>query len=164
MRYLGAALLAATISLGLAGCDFAAQKQLKVGESTIEDVRKFMGKPEMIWEEKDGSQTHEYARSPEGHQTYMVSIGPDGKYRGMKNTLVAEEFQKVKAGQSRDDVRRLLGKPTDVATFKLKNEEVWSWRHLNKSQKSEMFNVHFDLEGKVKSTSTSMDPRTQATG
>jgi outer membrane protein assembly factor BamE (lipoprotein component of BamABCDE complex) len=164
MRNLRLLFLAVSLTLGLAACDFIAEKKLKVGESTIEDVRKLMGKPEMIWEEKDGSQTHEYARSPEGHQTYMVMIGADGKYKGMKNILVNDEFQKVRPGMTRDDIRRLLGKPTEIVTFKLKSEEVWSWRHMNEQHKSEMFNVHFDLDGKAKTTSKSMDPRTQATG
>ena len=122
MRNFRVVLLAITVGLGLAACDFIAEKKLKVGESTVEDVRKFMGKPEMIWEEKDGSQTLEYVRSPEGHQTYMVAIGADGKYKGMKNILVNDEFQKIKPGMTRDDVRRVLGKPTEVVTFKLKNE------------------------------------------
>jgi SmpA / OmlA family len=164
MRHLRLIFLALTLTFGLAACDFIAEKKLKAGESTVEDVRKLMGKPEMIWEEKDGSQTLEFARSPEGHQTYMVSIGADGKYRGMKNILVNDEFQKIKPGMTRDDVRRLLGKPTEVVTFKLKSEEVWSWRHMGEQNKSEMFNVHFDLDGKAKTTSKSMDPRTQATG
>ena len=164
MRNLRVVLLAISLALGLAACDFIAEKKLKVGESTAEDVRKFMGKPEMIWEEKDGSQTLEYVRSPEGHQTYMVSIGADGKYKGMKNILVNDEFQKIKPGMTRDDVRRVLGKPTEVVTFKLKSEEVWSWRHISEGNRSEMFNVHFDLDGKAKTTSKSMDPRTQATG
>lgn len=150
--------------LGLGACDLIAQRELKVGESTVEDVRKFMGKPEMIWEEKDGSQVLEYVRAPEGHQTYMVNIGPDGKYRGMRNILVADEFAKIRPGMSRDDVRRLLGKPTEVVTFKLKEEEVWSWKHIAEAQRSQYFNVHFSLDGKVKSTSNSPDPRTLNAG
>lgn len=148
----------------LGACDLIAQKELKVGESSAEDVRKYMGKPEMIWEEKDGSQVLEYVRGPEGHQTYMVSIGTDGKYKGMKNILIPTEFAKVQTGMSRDDVRRLLGKPTEILNFKLKEEEVWSWRHIAEAQRSQMFNVHFSLDGKVKTTSNSPDPRTMNAG
>ena len=154
-----AAAAALALAFGLQACDFFAEKTLKVGESTADDVRKLMGKPEMIWEEKDGSQTLEYVRAPEGVQTYFVQIGPDGKYRGMTNILVADEFAKIKAGMSRDDVRRLLGKPSETAEFKLKNETVWSWRHIGQQQKSEMFHVHFEPDGKVKTTSRGPDPR-----
>ena len=159
VRSILAAGAALAFAVGLAACDYAAEKTLKVGESTVEDVRKLMGKPEMIWEEKDGSQSLEFVRAPEGVQTYRVQIGPDGKYRGMKNILVADEFAKVKEGMSTDDVRRLLGKQSETAEFKLKNETVWSWRHIGDQQKSEMFHVHFDPQGKVKTTSRGPDPR-----
>ena len=143
----------------LFGCDYAAQKELKVGESTRDDVVRYMGKPEMIWEENDGSQVMEYARGPQGHQTYMVEIGADGKYRGMKNILIDDTFARVKPGMSRDDVRRLLGKPTETVEFKLKHEIVWSWRHHGDQQRPRMFNVHFDPSGRVKNTSHSEDPK-----
>ncbi len=146
----------------LVGCDQVAQNELKAGISTPDDVTKFMGKPEMIWEEKDGTTFMEFPRSPEGHQTYMVEIGPDGKYRGMKNILTDESFAKVLAGQSQDDVRRTLGKPTEKTEFKLKNVVVWSWRFAPGPGRSEIFNVHFSPDGKVKNTSKSVDPRTMA--
>ena len=139
----------------LFGCDYLAQKDLKPGESTVEDVRKLMGRPEMIWEEKDGSQTLEFVRAPAGTATYMVEIGPDGKYRGMRNVLQQQTFDKVRPGMSTDDVRRLLGKPSETVTFKLKQEDVWSWRHSDVTHQPKMFNVHFGTDGKVLSTSTS---------
>ena len=111
------------------GCDYFAQKDLRPGESTADDVRRRMGKPETVWEEAGGAQVLEYVRGPQGHQTWMVEIGPDGRYRGMRNVLANEHFVKVQPGMSRDDVRRLLGKPTETAFFKLKKEEVWSWKH-----------------------------------
>jgi hypothetical protein len=151
---------AGLITLG--GCDFVAQQELKAGVSTADDVKKFMGKPEMVWEEKDGTQFMEFPRSPEGHQTYVVEIGPDGKYKGMKNILTDESFAKIQAGQTQDDVRRALGKPSEQIEFKLKNEVVWSWKFSPGPGRSEIFNVHFSPEGKVKNTSKSVDPRTMA--
>ena len=144
---------------GLFGCDYLAQKELRPGESTVDDVRRRMGRPEMIWEERDGSQTLEYVRGPEGVATYMVEIGPDGRYRRMANVLVAETFAKVRPGMTRDDVRRLLGKPTETQTFRLKQEEVWSWRHESVVPRTSMFNVHFGLDGVVRGTSDTPDPR-----
>jgi hypothetical protein len=153
----------AIIAIGatiLGGCDFVAQQELKAGVSTADDVKKFMGKPEMVWEEKDGTLFMEFPRSPEGHQTYVVEIGPDGKYKGMKNILNDESFAKIVAGQTQDDVRRTLGKPSEQVQFKLKNEMVWSWKFSPSPGKSEIFNVHFTPDGKVKNTSKSVDPRT----
>jgi SmpA / OmlA family len=154
--------IAATGLITLGGCDFVAQQELKAGISTADDVKKFMGKPEMVWEEKDGTQFMEFPRSPEGHQTYVVEIGPDGKYKGMKNILTDESFAKIQAGQTQDDVRRALGKPSEQIEFKLKNEVVWSWKFSPGPGRSEIFNVHFSPDGKVKNTSKSVDPRTMA--
>jgi SmpA / OmlA family len=156
--------VAGASALTLSGCDFVAQQELKVGVSTADDVKKFMGKPEMVWEEKDGTLFMEFPRSPEGHQTYVVEIGSDGKYKGMKNILTDDSFAKIQAGQTQDDVRRTLGKPSEQVQFKLKNEVVWSWKFSPSPGKSEIFNVHFNPEGKVKTTSKSVDPRTMEGG
>jgi outer membrane protein assembly factor BamE (lipoprotein component of BamABCDE complex) len=143
--------LVALASLG--ACDYFAQKELKPGVSTVDDVRRMMGKPEMIWEEEDGSQVLEFVRGPEGTETYMVEIDAEGRYLGMKNVLVQENFDRVRPGMIRDDVRRLLGKPTEKESFPLKREDVWSWRFSSEYNRPDMFNVHFDPDGRVVSTS-----------
>jgi outer membrane protein assembly factor BamE (lipoprotein component of BamABCDE complex) len=142
----------------LAGCDFVAQQELKVGESSIDDVRKLMGKPDMIWEEKDGSQVLEYPRAPAGTETLHVKISPEGKYQGMKNILTRDNFAKIQPGMSYDSVRQILGRATEVVEFRMKQEVVWSYRHMADPGRRQLFNVHFDAEGKVKTTSTSEDP------
>jgi len=143
---------------GLFGCDYFAQKELKPGVSTVSDVHRLMGVPERIWDETDGSRTYEYVRGPAGHETYMVVVGADGLFRSMRNVLVPETFSQVKPGMSEDQVRRLLGKPTETVFFRLKQENVWSWRHYGDQQRPMMFNVHFDQDHTVKSTSLSPDP------
>jgi hypothetical protein len=61
----------------------------------------------------------------------------------------------VRSGMSRDEVRRMLGKPRSIAQFKLKNEEVWDWRYQDLTV-PRLFNVHFDMtSGKVNGTSSS---------
>ena len=146
-------------TMALAGCDQIAQTELKVGESTADDVRRLMGKPDMIWAENDGREFLDYPRAPAGHVTYRVEIGPDGRYRGMRNLLVDERFRQVNAGMTRDDIYQLLGKPSERTPFPLKNEEVWSWRHKGDGQTAALFNIHLDMDGRVKTTSQSMDAR-----
>ncbi len=143
------------------GCDWIAQKSLQPGVSTEADVRKLMGQPELVWEENNGERVLEYPRSPMGTETYMVTIGSDGKYRSMVNVLVREQFVKVKAGMSRDDVRRLLGRPTDIVYFQLKEQEVWSYKHMGEMSDKDNFHVHFDGSGRVVNTSTTRDPQFQ---
>jgi outer membrane protein assembly factor BamE (lipoprotein component of BamABCDE complex) len=152
---LAGTLLACAIALGLPACDFVAQKELKSGESTADDVRRLMGKPDMIWEEKDGAQVLEFAR---GHETMRVSIAPDGKYQSMQNILTRENFAKVALGMSQDQVRQLLGKPAEVVEFKLKDETVWSYRHMSDPGRVQMFNAHFRPDGTIVNTTTTEDP------
>ncbi len=148
------------VSLGLSGCDYAAQKELQVGASSKDDVLVKMGKPTMIWEEKDGSALYEYPRGPEGHVTYMVKIGSDGKYMGMDNILVEANFNKVVAGMTRDDIRRQLGKPSQTQMLDLKKEEVWTWKHMRNTSESRLFHVMMDSDGKVVRTEYGDDPKT----
>ncbi len=155
-----ATVAAAGLGAGLAACDYVAEKRLVAGRHTEADVRKLMGKPEMIWEDERGARVLEYPRGPEGTQTYMVQIAPDGHYQGMANALTEANFEKVRPGMSRDDVRRLLGKPTEIVRFDLKREEVWAWKYVGDHGQPHFFDVHFDVgDSRVKSVNRTLDPK-----
>ncbi len=154
------ALLLAITPLG-AACDFIAQKDLTPGQSTEADVRRWMGQPEMIWEESDGSRTLEYPRGPMGKETYFVTIGADGRYRSIEQVLTEENFRKVQPGMTRDQVRQILGKPGEISRFKRQNEEVWGWRYLEATQRTMFFYAHFDQDtGLLKRTDQMQDWKT----
>jgi outer membrane protein assembly factor BamE (lipoprotein component of BamABCDE complex) len=131
--------------------------KLERGVSTEGDVRSVMGQPEIVREEESGERTLEYPKGPEGVRTWFFTIGKDGKLRDYKQVLTEENFARIKPGLSKDEVRRMLGKPRSVVQFKLKNEEVWDWRYLDRQmQTPRFFNVHFDMtSGKVTGTSSS---------
>jgi hypothetical protein len=161
-RAAGRLMAAVCMAAALAGCDYFAEKKLVVGEHTEEDVRRLMGKPEIVWEEENGAKKLEYPRGPMGTQTYFVFIGPDGRYRGMERALVETNFAKVQVGMSPDDVRRILGKQTEVTPYALAREEVWSWRYEGDAQKTMFFNAHFDQASRrVKRISRNEDWKTQ---
>jgi len=135
-------------------------KGIAVGQSTEQDVLRQAGKPEIVWEEENGARRLEYPRGPEGATTWMVTIDADGKVAGIEQVLTAENFAHVRAGMSQDQVRRMLGKPTKVEKFALKKEEVWGYKWWESSQEKAFFNVHFDQNGTVTTTSRS-DERLQ---
>ena len=57
---------------------------------------------------------------------------------------------------TQDEVRRLLGKPTSIAEYPLKQERVWSWHWLEGGvNRDAMFNAHFGPDGIVVTTSRS---------
>lgn len=137
-------------------------QNLKPGVSTEVEIRQQMGKPEIVWENDDGSRRLEYPRSPGGLRTYMVDIGPDGRLVSVTQALTAENLAQVHPGMTEDQVRRLLGKPTSVAEYRLKKETVWSWRWLEDGVNTPgVFNVHFGVDGVVSTTSRSADPGTE---
>ena len=154
----------AALMFGLPGCDWFAQKKLEPGRHTEADVRKLMGKPEMIWEDDKGVRVLEYPRAPEGSETWMVQIGPDGRYQGMSQALTEANFQKVRPGMSRDDVRRLLGKPSEIVRFDLKREEVWAWKYVGDGGQPHLFDVYFDIgDSRVKTVRRTLDPKASQT-
>jgi outer membrane protein assembly factor BamE (lipoprotein component of BamABCDE complex) len=153
---LGSALLAfACDKQGRPIEEFGLDKLAK-GISSESDVRMVMGQPETVREEEDGSRTLEYPKGPEGARTWVFMIDKTGKMQDYRQVLTEENFARIKPGMSKDEVRRMLGKPRTVVQFKRKNEEAWDWRYLPAPGVSpRLFNVHFDINtGKVTGTSS----------
>jgi hypothetical protein len=110
-----------------------------------------VGAPGTVWKNADGSEAWEYALGPYGVQTFMITIGPDQAVREVQQVLREEYFSRVNAGMSREEVRRLLGKPRDIWYFPARDEEVWFWRYYEVNYR--FFNVLFDrTAGTVRTT------------
>jgi hypothetical protein len=141
-----AALLALAV-LPAACANFSA---ISPGDSA-QDVEARVGAPGTVWKNADGSEVWEYPMGPSGVQTFMIDIGPDRAVRAVRQVLTEEYFAKVVAGMSREDVRRLLGRPKEVWYFPARDEEVWTWRYLEVNYR--FFNVLFDrTSGTVRTT------------
>ena len=89
----------------------------------------------------------------------MATIGADNILVSLENVLTPQNFARVQPGWTRDQVRRLLGKPRSVQKFALKKEEVWDWRLPPEFSADVFFNIHFDAAGVVTGTSRSTQPR-----
>jgi hypothetical protein len=134
--------------LALFGCDIR-MLDLKPGISIATEVKRAMGEPTFEWKEPDGALIWEFPRGPSGSVTYMVEMRPDGVLKEIRQVLKEEYFAKIRPGLSKDEVRRLIGKPAETMTFPLKKEEVWSWKFEQGSGEYWQFHAHFDLGGKV---------------
>src|SRR6266849_10433218 len=126
-----AALLRAATVLALsalaAGCaNFSA---ISPGDSA-HSVEARVGPPAAVWKNADGSEVWEYPQGPQGVQTFIITIDADQSVTEMHQVLSEEYFSKVHAEMSRDEVRRLLGRPKEVWYFPPRDEEVWVWRYL----------------------------------
>ena len=155
-RWLAA--LAIAVAAVLAGCDAQKIAELEVGVTTEADVRAKWGEPAAVYTEEDGSRVLEYPRQPAGQVNFMLAIGKDGKLTAMRQVLKAANFAKVEPGWDKAQVRRLLGRAAKTQTYALKQEEVWDWRFADGAQ-SKVFSISFDMNGRVVSTSTTLDAK-----
>ncbi len=158
-RFLAAILVPWIIGLLLSACDADKLGKLRPGVTTAEEVRKIMGRPDLEWRDPDGSRVWEYPRTPEGVVNYMVVIGPNDLLREVQQVLTEDNFRQVTAGMSKDEVRRLLGRPAHQRYFPMKSETVWDWKTRTEPGMDWFFNVHFDQAGAVTRTSTNFEPR-----
>ena len=133
--------------------------KLEKGVSTEVEIRKQLGDPVSVTVTPHGTLKLDYPRQPEGWTDDVIQIGPGGKMSSLRQLLHADNFARVKPGLSRDDVRKLLGRPAKMVRYDLKNEEVWDWRFKEGGQLSKMFSVTFDAAGKVSTSAVADDPR-----
>ena len=122
--------------------------------ASAQQVETLMGAPANVWKNADGSEVWEYPRGPLGVETYMVTLGPDRAVREVRQVLSDETISKLHVGMSRDEVRRLLGKPRDIGFSALSDEEIWSWRYREWGVRNMELYVQFDRStGTLKSIS-----------
>jgi hypothetical protein len=145
------ALLLLFPALFAAGC--ASFSAINPGASA-QQVEKLVGAPASVWKNADGSEVWEYPQGPLGVETYMVALGPDHAVREVRQVLNDETISKLHVGMSRDEARRLLGKPRDIGFSGLNDEEIWSWRYRESRVRNMELYVQFDRRtGALKSIS-----------
>jgi len=109
-----------------------------------QQVRARVGAPDAVWKNADGSEVWEYPLGPLGTETYMVTLGPDRAVREVRQVLNEETISRLHAGMSREEVRRLIGRPRDVAFSGRNDEEIWSWRYREWNVRDMELYVQFD--------------------
>ncbi|HLQ01002.1 MAG TPA: hypothetical protein VK143_01745 [Burkholderiales bacterium] len=129
------------LALLAAGCaNFAA---ISPGDSA-QAVEARAGAPATVWKNADGSEVWEYPLGPLGVETYMVTLGSDHAVREVRQVLSEEHISKLHAGMSRDEVRRLVGRPRDISFYGLNDEEIWSWRYREWKVRTMELSAQFD--------------------
>jgi outer membrane protein assembly factor BamE (lipoprotein component of BamABCDE complex) len=118
-------------------------------------IQSKFGAPGTVWKNPDGSEVWEYPLGPVGVQTYMITIGSNQAVREVHQVLSAEYLDKVQAGMSREEVRRLIGTPREITFFPARDEEVWIWRIQEFNFRYRRFHALFDrTTGILRSTIT----------
>jgi hypothetical protein len=150
--------LAVIGALLLSACASFSGSNLQPGVSTMAEVIASMGEPAMVWKEPDGRVQLAYPRGPQGTQTFMAFVGPDGKLQRIEGVLNMAHFARIKTGMSKDEVMRVLGPSGAPFTqfFSRTNTLAWSWLFCDDFGHQTFFDVMFDgTAGTVRSTGQS---------
>lgn len=114
-----------------------------------------MGQPDMERATETGSRL-EFPRGPFGKHTWFVYLDAEGRAIRSEQVLTEENFNRVHPGMAQDDVRRLLGRPSEVQGLARARGEVWSYRYENPF--CNWFQVELSLQREVRSTGRSLAP------
>lgn len=123
-------------------------------QTTSLQARAALGQPTDIRFDRNGDELWEYARGPAGFETWLLRIGPDGKVREITQLVTEERLMSVQPGMRKQEVRHLLGRPSDV-TF-TGAAEAWSWR-FGRGQDPGYLVVHFKPDNTVRDRGVIMD-------
>jgi len=149
----------------LGACGHFGFSSLAPGVTTEAEVHARLGAPEASWAEPDGGKLLEYSGQPNGTFAYMILIGPDGRVKEIRSAFTEENFRRVVPGLTQDEVRRLLGHPETVVRFFLKpDENVWSWRIDDDSEKTEYFNAYFGPDDRLRRTDRTLQFKASGPG
>jgi hypothetical protein len=125
----GAARLAVlTAAALLAGCAVFAIARLEPGKSSEAEVRRALGEPARVYTDPDGTRQLVYPRGPEGRQTYMAFLAPDGRLARLDQVLTEEHFRRIAVGTTNGlQLERLVGPPWRKIPFPNLRQVAWDY-------------------------------------
>ncbi len=144
-------------ALALAACAMYAPRSLKAGDS-LDEVRRQLGEPTARYTLPTGTRL-EFARGPYGKHTYMVDVDAQGRVTAWQQVLTEENFNRVEAGQTGEQLLMQLGRPAETRPGGWQRGQVWSYRYDTVMGLCQWFQVSLDDHGVVTSSAYGIDPR-----
>lgn len=152
----GPMLTTATLAaLLVAGC---ASDPARLAPGTPQDsVRASLGPPTGLYALPGGGQRLEYATGPYGKRTWMLDFDAAGLLQSAQQVLTEQRFNRIRAGMTREELRRELGRPSSTGVVGWQHQQVWSYRY--ESMFCQWFQVGIDpLQGTVVDSGYYPDP------
>jgi hypothetical protein len=138
------ALLSCMVLLG--GC--ANPRALVAGQSTETDVRSRMGNSTDTHVDRNGDRIWNYATGPQGHETYQVRFGADGKVTAVTQVLTEEQLERVVPGKTtKDEVAMMFGPRFEEVVYV--PGLTWTWRYNKGGIQPGWLVVAFNPDGTV---------------
>jgi hypothetical protein len=144
---------ALTLLTCLAGCAYGPSRVAP--GSTREQLVQQAGAPTGQYE-RAGQQRLEYATGPFGKHTWMVDLDGNGTVKSITQVLNDASFAQVKAGQTVDDVRWTLGRPSETHSV-WPDRMVWSYRY--ETPFCQWFEITVMPDGTVRDADMLPDPQ-----
>jgi hypothetical protein len=138
----------------LSACSSYAPPDTLVGMSRDELVAR-MGPPDMERQVDTGSRL-EFPRGPYGQHTWFVYFDTAGRAIRAEQVLTEQNFTRINAGMAQDEVRQLLGRPSEVQGLGRARGVVWSYRYENNY--CQWFQVELSLQQQVRSAGYGQPP------
>lgn len=130
----------------LSACSSYAPPAALAGMSRDEVVVR-MGPPDMERRLDAGSRL-EFPRGPYGKHTWFVYFDAAGRATRAEQVLTEQNFSRVDVGMAQDEVRQLLGRPSEVQVLGRQRGLVWSYRYNSLCR---WFQVELSLQQQVRS-------------
>lgn len=131
----------------LPACSAYAPPETVIGMSRDELVLR-MGAPDLERRLEAGSRL-EFPRGPYGRHTWFVYFDAAGRASRAEQVLTEQNFNRIDAGMTQDEVRQLLGRPSEVQGLARARGVVWNYRYENNS--CLWFQVELSLQQQVRS-------------
>ena len=142
-------LAAGALALLLSACASYDGSSLRAGVSSEADVRSVMGAPGAEYTAADGTRRLVYPHGPLGTQTYVVSVGLDGRVREVRQALTDETFYGIHPGITEKGILEMIGPPGETMRFARSNTYAWDYRYVDAWGYPSVFSVTFDADGHV---------------
>jgi len=150
--------LFAATALSLSGCASLFAPPVAPGASEAEVIAR-LGKPGAVYPDGN-SHLLSYPGGAFGQYSYMARIGADGKLISYEQVWTLRNFQAIKVGQdSKEDVLRLLGQPTQVTRYARIPFDAWNYGFKESGVWNSQMSVFFDDQGIVQKVQNGPDPR-----
>ncbi len=107
-----------------------------------------MGQPDQDRLIEGGSRL-EFPRGPYGRHTWFVYFDAAGRASRAEQVLTEQNFMRIDAGMAQNDVRMLLGRPSEVSLLGRARGMVWNYRY--ETHDCKWFQVELSLEKEVRS-------------
>lgn len=141
------------LCLLLPACSSYAPPDILVGMGRDEVVAR-MGQPDLERKLEEGSRL-EFPRGPQGKHTWFVYFDAAGKASRAQQVLTEPNFNRIDPGMTQEQVRQLLGRPSEVWLLGRDRGMVWNYRY---DADCKWFQVELSLQQEVRSAGYGTPP------